>query len=185
MLGTARLIGFATDVIVPSRTLDLLGFDAYNFHPGPPSHPGWAPACFAIYDGARLFGGTAHRMIAKVDAGPIVGVELFPVRPGVTPRQLEREAIIAMLHLFRRLGPTLATSPEPLPALAINWGQAKRRRADLARMRETPLYMSEEERARRLRSFAMEDDRMVSNDTRNGRFFCLTPPRHVAAEVRR
>lgn len=59
MLADARLIGFKTGVVVPSRILRLLGYGAYNFHPGPPEYPGWAPFAFAIYDQVLTFGG-AH-----------------------------------------------------------------------------------------------------------------------------
>jgi methionyl-tRNA formyltransferase len=156
-LRTARLIGFGTDIIVPAMILNRLGFDAYNFHPGPPSHPGWAPACFAIYDGAQVFGATAHRMVAKVDAGPIVGTEFFPLRPEATPEQLARESIVAMLHLFRRLGPLLATRTEPLPSLPVEWGAPKRRRSDLVELCAMPGNLDEEEIARRFRAFTVDD----------------------------
>jgi hypothetical protein len=35
VLSRARLIAFATDVIVPASVLKVLGYGAYNFHPGP------------------------------------------------------------------------------------------------------------------------------------------------------
>jgi methionyl-tRNA formyltransferase len=81
LLSRARLIGFVTPVIVPLRILERLGFGAYNFHPGPPQYPGWVPSHFAIYDRVKYFGATAHLMIERVDAGPIVGVEMFGVAP--------------------------------------------------------------------------------------------------------
>ena len=84
LLSRARLIAFASDIVVPKACLDALGFGAYNFHPGPPSHPGWAPACFAIYDRAAIFGATAHLMTERVDDGPIVGTRLFPLPPDIT-----------------------------------------------------------------------------------------------------
>src|ERR1700742_508355 len=71
-LARSRLVGFATPVIVPPHVLDALGFGAYNFHPGPPQYPGWAPAHFALYERATEFGATAHMMAARVDSGPIV-----------------------------------------------------------------------------------------------------------------
>ena len=51
-LRRARLVAFVTPVIVPKHVLDRLGYGAFNFHPGPPSYPGWAPAHFALYDQA-------------------------------------------------------------------------------------------------------------------------------------
>jgi hypothetical protein len=62
LLRRARLVAFTTDVIVPPDILDHLGFGAYNFHPGPPHFPGWAPALFAVHDHATEFGVTAHMM---------------------------------------------------------------------------------------------------------------------------
>jgi hypothetical protein len=56
----ARLIAFTTDVIVPPDILDHLGYGAYNFHPGPPHFPGWAPALFAIHRRATEFGLATH-----------------------------------------------------------------------------------------------------------------------------
>ncbi len=63
VLRDARLLAFTTGVIVPESILAALGHGAYNFHPGPPQYPGWAPAHFALYDGARIFGAVAHVMV--------------------------------------------------------------------------------------------------------------------------
>jgi methionyl-tRNA formyltransferase len=56
----ARLIGFATPAIVPQTILTQLGYGAFNFHPGPPAYPGWAPAHFALYNRETEFGATAQ-----------------------------------------------------------------------------------------------------------------------------
>jgi methionyl-tRNA formyltransferase len=79
-LARARLIAFVTGIIVPAKVLDGLGYGAYNFHPGPPAYPGWAPAHFALYERATEFGATAHVMAARVDEGPIVGAEMSRFR---------------------------------------------------------------------------------------------------------
>lgn len=153
----ARLIGFGTDIIVPGIILKNLKFGAYNFHPGPPSHPGWAPFCFAVYDRAEEFGATAHIMIEKVDAGPIVGTALFPVPPDATPGLLANLSRIAGIHLFGQLAPALANRAEPLPALQVEWGRLKRRRTDLMRMCDVPANLDDQEKAHRLRSFSVDD----------------------------
>src|SRR5258707_14038024 len=70
-LQRSRLVAFTSETIVPPHILHALGHGAYNFHPGPPAYPGWAPAHFALYDRARVFGATAHVMTERVDAGPI------------------------------------------------------------------------------------------------------------------
>jgi methionyl-tRNA formyltransferase len=48
VLERARLITFVTPEIVSKSILARLGYGAFNFHPGPPSYPGWAPAHFAL-----------------------------------------------------------------------------------------------------------------------------------------
>src|ERR1700757_863743 len=88
-LARSRLIAFATPLIVPAHVLDGLGFGAYNFHPGPPRYPGWAPAHFALYERASEFGATVHVMEEKVDAGPIVSVVRFPIPPQIDAAGLE------------------------------------------------------------------------------------------------
>src|SRR5580698_11673998 len=89
VLGRARLIAFVTPEIVPASILSQLGYGAFNFHPGPPSYPGWAPSHFALYDQATEFGATAHVMVEQVDAGPILDVSLFPIPPDISVLGLE------------------------------------------------------------------------------------------------
>src|ERR1700692_3891246 len=55
VLARARRIAFVTTEIVSGSVLAGLGHGALNFHPGPPGYPGWAPAHFALYDGAAEF----------------------------------------------------------------------------------------------------------------------------------
>lgn len=125
VLARARLIGFATPVVVPAPVLEALGYGAYNFHPGPPEFPGLCPAQYAIYTGARRFGVTAHRMVARVDAGPIVGVTTFDVTPPVAVRDLEIMSYRALARVFWELAPALALFPEPLDELPLQWGTNK------------------------------------------------------------
>jgi hypothetical protein len=129
-LARSRLIGFATDVIVPPQILDALGFGAYNFHPGPPNYPGWGPAHFAIYDGAATFGVTAHMMVERVDAGPIVDVVIFPIPHGTPAVRLEQMAFTALTRLFSNRAGAL-TQREPLATLPIAWSGHKSTRRQL------------------------------------------------------
>ena len=125
LLDRSRLVAFCTDVVVPLRVLDLVRFGAYNFHPGPPQFPGWGCAHFALHQGATEFGATVHVMIERVDAGPIVGVELFRIPPGATAQDLEALAYAQLAQLFRRLAPMLAAQADPLPRLPIHWSGEK------------------------------------------------------------
>jgi methionyl-tRNA formyltransferase len=136
-LGRARLIAFATDVVVTRSVLDRLGYGAYNFHPGPPHFPGWRPAHFAIHHRAAEFGATAHVMLERVDAGPIVGVELFRIPDGTTVEGLEELAYAQLARLFCQLAKPLAMEIGPLPELAVRWSGKKTSRRALAALSET------------------------------------------------
>lgn len=132
----ARLVTFGSDIIVSARTLSHFRFGAYNLHPGPPSYPGWAPEQFAAHDQAAVFGATAHQMIERVDAGPIVGVEVFPVARGSTAGELAIEATKAVGRLLLRLGPDLVRQASPLAELSVRWGENRGTKAKLAQLRQ-------------------------------------------------
>lgn len=131
LLRRARLIAFCTDVLVPADVLARLAHGAYNFHPGPPHFPGWGAAHFAILQRATEFGATAHVMVEKVDAGPIVAVDLFPVPLAATVTSLEELTYVRLAQMFRRLAPAL-TQAEALPVLPICWSGKKGTRARYA-----------------------------------------------------
>lgn len=155
-LARARLIAFATDVIVPRRILDTLGFGAYNFHPGPPNYPGWGPAHFAIYDGAATFGVTAHVMVDRVDAGPIVGVDIFGIPPGTNVARLEQMAFVALARIFWTLAPVL-TQDAPLATQPITWSGTKSTRLRHQAMREVPVTVTKDDLDRRVAAFGAAD----------------------------
>src|SRR4029079_998386 len=108
LLRRARLIAFSSAVIVPPGILSALGFGAYNFHPGPPEYPGWAPAHFALYEGAAEFGATAHAMAERVDSGPIVAVSRFTIPSDMDVVALERLTYAHLARMYWRLGKQLA-----------------------------------------------------------------------------
>jgi methionyl-tRNA formyltransferase len=131
-LASARLVAFVTGVIVPADVLDRLGFGAYNFHPGPPGYPGFAPAHFALYQRAAEFGATAHVMSARVDEGPIVGVEMFSIPHSTSVIGLEGMAYARLAYLFWSLAARLATCSQPLAPLPLSWSGKKITRRDVA-----------------------------------------------------
>lgn len=160
-LADCRLVGFCTPIIVPASILDALGHEAYNFHPGPPSYPGWMPAAFATYDGAGEFGATVHVMTERVDEGRIIGVDLFPVAPGTSRAELAQTTYLALLALFRRLARALAGHVPPLPGLPVEWSGRKTTRALFADLCTIPPDIDAAELARRLRAFGAGDGRSV------------------------
>jgi methionyl-tRNA formyltransferase len=152
-LARTKLIAYATSIIVPAPVLDQLGYGAYNFHPGPPSYPGWAPAHFALYARATEFGATAHVMVERIDEGPIVGIELFAIPPGASAASLEGMAYARLAYLFWRLAHSLATSSEPLPQLARRWSGRKSTRRDYAALCDLPRTIARDELDHRIEVF--------------------------------
>jgi len=156
VLGEARLVAFTTGVIVPRLFLEALGHGAYNFHPGPPHYPGWAPAHFALYDGATTFGATMHVMAPRVDSGPITGVESFLIPEDASVRDLEQIAYIRLGHLFWRKARELACTSKPLPQLPIAWSGTKSTKQMYRDLCALPCEIDFAELKRRIRAF--DDD---------------------------
>lgn len=152
-LARSRLVAFVTPVIVPSGVLDALGHGAYNFHPGPPAYPGWAPAHFALYEGAVEFGATVHAMTARVDSGPIVEAVHFSVPADIGVQGLEGLAYAHLAQLFWRLAKYLTTETAPLRTSALRWGSRRYSRRAYRTICNIPLDISKEELDRRLRVF--------------------------------
>jgi len=153
VLRRSRLIAFVTPVIVPKSILDQLGYGAVNFHPGPPSYPGWAPAHFALYDEADEFGATVHLMVEKVDAGPIIDLALFPLPPDTSVFALEGMAYARLAFLFWRMARELACEVALPPPLGVPWGTRKYSRNHYLAMCDIPLDISPDEFERRMRVF--------------------------------
>jgi methionyl-tRNA formyltransferase len=153
ILSRARLIAFVTPVIVPQRILGRLGYGAFNFHPGPPRYPGWAPSHFALYERATEFGATAHVMVAQVDAGPIIDVALFRIPDGISVASLERMAYARLARLFRRMARRLATDPEPPPVLPVEWGSRTYSRRAYGQLCDIPGDLSRDQFEHRTRIF--------------------------------
>jgi methionyl-tRNA formyltransferase len=182
LLKRARLLAFASPVIVPAQVLDGLGFGAYNFHPGPPDYPGWAPAHFALYDGASEFGATVHVMAERVDCGPIVDAVWFPIPADISAQGLEGLAYAHLAKLFWQLAQALATQPEPLPVQGLQWGTKKNSRRAYQAICNIPLDISKEELDRRMRVFGGNDFGMTPTIKLHGVEFRAVVPDLPQAE---
>lgn len=179
-LARARLIGFLTPIVVPAHILGALGYGAYNFHPGPPDYPGWLPSHFAVYDRAAVFGATAHRMAAEVDAGPIVAAEQFLVPPGTSVEELEKLAFVECARLIWRLSPALARDPSPLPELPISWSGRRSTKAMVRAACAIPADIGRDELARRIAAFGAGLSGEIPEVTLHGHTFRYVAPERPA-----
>ena len=153
LLRRARLIAFVTPEIVPESILNQLGYGALNFHPGPPSYPGWAPAHFALYNRATEFGASVHVMVEQVDAGPIVDVALFPIPADISVLGLEGLAYAHLAQLFWRMAKSIATDAKQPPTLPLKWGTKKYSRRAYRAICDIPVDIPKDELERRIRVF--------------------------------
>lgn len=165
------LLSFGTGVIVPSAILDFPGLLALNVHAASPAYPGRDPHHFAIYDGATEYGATMHYMTARVDAGPIVDVELFEVPPDATPATLLESANLAGLGLVKRLFDELKGGNTPTPSDSISWGGRKSTRRMFLEMCKVDSTMSVDEFNRRLRATGMPGYSNVYVELHGRRFY--------------
>ena len=174
-LAAARLIGYATGVVVPAAILLKLGYGAYNFHPGPPELPGWDPIRFALYQGVRDFGVTAHAMTTQVDAGPIVGVQRCRVRESPGYLDFQAEMVKALLELFRALSAALALAPDGPPPIPVAWGPRRRTRADAEALCRISPDVAPEELSRRIAAFGAGEIALRPTITLHGARFVYAP----------
>ena len=176
LLERARLIAFVTPEIVSGFVLAKLGYSAINFHPGPPDYPGWAPSHFALYERATEFGATVHVMVERVDAGPIIDVARFPIPSGIPVLGLEGLAYAHLAHLFWRMAKSLATDPNPPPALPVKWGNRKYSRRAYRAICDIPFDIPKDELDRRLKVFGGNHFGMCPTIHLHGIEFRAVPP---------
>lgn len=169
LLSRSRLIGFATPVIVPASVLSTLGYGAYNFHPGPPTYPGWAPAHFALYERATEFGATVHAMADSVDTGTILDTHLFPIEDGMSVDDLERLTYSCLARQFLEWAHLLANQPNPLtPRQPASWSGRKSSRRRYRALCDIPFDISKEDLQRRMRVFGSNHFGMIPTITLHG-----------------
>jgi methionyl-tRNA formyltransferase len=149
------LLSFGTSVIVPACLLEQPGLLALNVHAASPDYPGRDPHHFAVYDGATKYGATVHFMTSKVDAGPIVDMELFDVPTDATPASLLDRANQAAWVLLERLLKKLAGDKALIPLAGASWGTNKTTRKMFIELCRIDASMTAVEFARRLRATSM------------------------------
>jgi methionyl-tRNA formyltransferase len=171
-LKSSRLISFMSKIILPKGVLDTLGYKAYNFHPGPPQYPGWAPFSFALYDRAQSYGITVHEMLEAVDTGPIIAYQEFPIPVDMVQVDLESTTLEACLETLKRLAKVFC-NPKPILSLATTWGQNRTYQKDFQNMCVIDPEISREEFHLRLRSFGNGDGMHFLNLTVAGQRYQL------------
>ncbi|QPF89655.1 formyltransferase family protein [Bradyrhizobium commune] len=176
VLRNARLVAFASSVIVPADLLANVGHGAYNFHPGPPNYPGWAPAHFALYDRADTFGVTFHAMAERVDSGTILDVVSFPIPHACTLMGLGELAYAYLLQLFEVWAEPLAREPSLVARCTLPWSGRTNTRRRYRDACDIPLDISSDELWRRMQAFGGNHYGISPAINLHGVTFTATPP---------
>jgi methionyl-tRNA formyltransferase len=156
-LRTSRLVSFGSRFYVKSQILKLIGYNSYNFHPGPPSYPGWAPFNFALYDEAPTYGVTLHEMTSDIDTGVIVGCKSFDIPNDCDVQLLMDLTTEAMYDLFADFIEDFTKNQNPLSALNLNWSGHITTKKDFETMCHIDLDITETELNRRIHAFGSSD----------------------------
>jgi methionyl-tRNA formyltransferase len=169
--GGGRILSVGAGFIVPEALLRRAA-SAYNLHPGPPEYPGIFPSVFALYDRALHFGVTLHEMAPRVDSGPIVAIDRFPIQPRWDRLALDTAAFAAMIALLKRLAPALTNLASPLVPNGETWSGALRTKRDFQALCRLPEDVTADEFAHRLRAVG-EGPHHALTISRYGREFRL------------
>ena len=139
---------------------DLLGAvegPAVNLHPSLlPRHRGTAPLIWAIAEGDRVTGVSAHHLTAGIDTGPLIDQAPLPIHPDDTGYTLHLKAALLVKAITARLLRTVARGdavpkgrPQSGPVSThstrdpnlnhIDWEQPRHRIRDIVRALAPPL----------------------------------------------
>jgi methionyl-tRNA formyltransferase len=144
------IISYLSRWIVPGALLRKAQL-AINFHPAPPQYPGIGGVNWALYEGVSEFGVTCHKMVSRVDAGPIIATKRFPIFPTDTVASLSERSLDHLLVLFYEVA-QMILARGPLPAPAVSWSGRTRTRVELNELSTITLGMDEQEVLRRVRA---------------------------------
>jgi methionyl-tRNA formyltransferase len=166
-----RVLSVGAKFIVPPAILARMG-PAYNLHPGPPEYPGIFPSVFALYHGAMSFGVTLHEMAARVDSGPIIAVDRFPIQSGFDRLALDTATFAAMRAMIARFAAMLVDFSRPLRANGLAWAGPTRTRKEFESLCRLPEDVTVQEFHRRYRALGEGPDHAITL-SRFGREFRL------------
>jgi methionyl-tRNA formyltransferase len=159
-------MNWSGDLIFSFRSFHILSVDqirraavgAINFHPGPPEYPGSGCINWALLDGAKEFGVTAHLMSEKIDSGAILAVDRFDVFPSDNVETLLSRTHEHLGQVAMRIIETLFSLDKPgqraflaTEPTALWTGEAKSM-SELDSLRRVPVNISRDELEKRIRA---------------------------------
>jgi len=162
----SRVAAWSGDFIFCFRSFHILSpqqisqaaIGAINFHPGPPEYPGSGCINWALLEGAKQFGVTAHQISEKIDSGKILAVDRFAIRPSDNIETLLSRTHEALGALALRVIDTIFSLDDSgLRAFLGNeptehWSGKTRPVRELDKLRQVPIDISRQDLENRIRA---------------------------------
>jgi methionyl-tRNA formyltransferase len=109
--------------LLSQQVLDCASIGAFNIHPSKlPAYRGRVPINWVLVNGERETGVTLHHMVARADAGDIVGQESVAIEDRDTALSLHRKLIPLAGGLIRRFHPLIVAGSAPRQRQDLNAG---------------------------------------------------------------
>jgi methionyl-tRNA formyltransferase len=144
------VLSFLSPWILPRPLLESADI-ALNWHPASRDYPGIGCYNFALYEDAREYGATCHRMAEKVDTGEIVEEVRFAVAGGESVESLKLRTMVTMTAMFHATVFKLAAGWKPRPS-EQSWSRRPFTRRQLNALAVIDAAMPAEEIRRRIRA---------------------------------
>jgi hypothetical protein len=149
--GADLIVTLHFDQILAAETIALAPLGGINLHPSLlPRHRGPIPAFWALAEGEGRTGVTVHRLVPRIDAGPVLAQRGVALPAGLSALEAARRLHLAGVPLLREVVSRLAAGaavpellPDPLPYCpfpdAASLREARRRGVTLTRVRDVGL----------------------------------------------
>jgi methionyl-tRNA formyltransferase len=125
-IGTLKpsiIYSFSYRHLIPENVLALAPLGAFNLHPSLlPAYRGRAPVNWVLVNGERETGVTLHHMVARADAGDIVGQRAVAIDDSDDALTLYRKLVPLGVELIEDLHPKIVTGTAPRRKMDISKG---------------------------------------------------------------
>ena len=166
------LLNFMWPTLVTDILLKFPKYLPINFHPAPPKYPGTGCASYAIYNGERRYGATAHIMNDKYDAGAILRVKYFKISNYDYFDDLFNKAVECNFCLFKEIINDISKGKKLIIA-KTKWARIAYTRKDFKKFMTLTLDMPEVEVIKRVRAISHKTFPGPKIDFQGKEFFLL------------
>jgi UDP-4-amino-4-deoxy-L-arabinose formyltransferase / UDP-glucuronic acid dehydrogenase (UDP-4-keto-hexauronic acid decarboxylating) len=119
----SAIYSFSYRHLIPENVLEIAPLGAFNLHPSLlPAYRGRAPVNWVLVNGERETGVTLHHMVARADAGDIVGQRAVAIDDSDNALTLYRKLVPLGVELIDELHPKIVAGTAPRRKMDIAQG---------------------------------------------------------------